>query len=52
MTYIEVGKTGVGVSGESSSRKEEKRKWLGKKGKFSGKIGREALLKELQERGA
>jgi hypothetical protein len=26
-TYIEAGKTGVGVSGESSSRKEDKRKW-------------------------
>jgi hypothetical protein len=30
-TYIEAGKTGVDVSGESSSRKEEKRKWNGKK---------------------
>jgi hypothetical protein len=30
-TYIEAGKTGVGVSGESSSRKEDKRKWHGKK---------------------
>jgi hypothetical protein len=26
-TYIEAGKTGVGVSGASSSRKEDKRKW-------------------------
>jgi hypothetical protein len=30
-TYIEVGKTGVGVSEESSSRKEDKRKWNDKK---------------------
>jgi hypothetical protein len=30
-TYIEAGKTGVGVSGESSSKKEGKRKWNGKK---------------------
>jgi hypothetical protein len=30
-TYIEAGKTGVGVSGDSSSRKEDKRKWHGKK---------------------
>jgi hypothetical protein len=30
-TYIEAGKIGVGVSGELSSRKEEKRKWHGKK---------------------
>jgi hypothetical protein len=30
-TYIEVGKTRVGVLGESSSRKEDKRKWHGKK---------------------
>jgi hypothetical protein len=29
-TYIEVGKTGVGVTGESSSRKEDKMKWNGK----------------------
>jgi hypothetical protein len=28
-TYIEVGKTGVGVLVESSSRKEDKRKWKG-----------------------
>jgi hypothetical protein len=31
VTYIEAGKTGVGLSGESSSRKEDKRKWNGKK---------------------
>jgi hypothetical protein len=31
VTYIEAGKTSVGVSGESSSRKEDKRKWHGKK---------------------
>jgi hypothetical protein len=30
-TYIEAGKIGVGVSRESSSRKEDKRKWHGKK---------------------
>jgi hypothetical protein len=30
VTYIEAGKTGVGVLGESSSRKEDKRKWNGK----------------------
>jgi hypothetical protein len=30
-TYIEAGKTRVGVLGESSSRKEDKRKWNGKK---------------------
>jgi hypothetical protein len=30
-TYIEAGKTGVGISGESYSRKEDKRKWNGKK---------------------
>jgi hypothetical protein len=30
-TYIEAGKIGVGVSTESSSRKEDKRKWNGKK---------------------
>jgi hypothetical protein len=30
-TYIEAGKIRVGVSGESSSRKEDKRKWNGKK---------------------
>jgi hypothetical protein len=30
-TYIEVGKTRVGVSGEPSSRKEDKRKWNDKK---------------------
>jgi hypothetical protein len=30
-TYIEVGKTRVGVLRESSSRKEDKRKWNGKK---------------------
>jgi hypothetical protein len=30
-TYIEAGKIGVGVSLESSSRKEDKRKWNGKK---------------------
>jgi hypothetical protein len=30
-TYIEAGKTGVGVTGESSSRKEDKRRWHGKK---------------------
>jgi hypothetical protein len=30
-TYIKAGKTGVGVSGELSSRKENKRKWHGKK---------------------
>jgi hypothetical protein len=30
-TYIEEMKTRVGVSGESSSRKEDKRKWNGKK---------------------
>ena len=30
-TYIEAWKVGVGVSGESSSRKEDKRKWNGKK---------------------
>jgi hypothetical protein len=30
-TYIEAGKTCVGVSGELSSRKEDKRKWNGKK---------------------
>jgi hypothetical protein len=30
-TYIEVGKTGVGVSGELSSRKEDKKKRHGKK---------------------
>jgi hypothetical protein len=30
-TYIEAGKMRVGVSGESSSRKEDKRKWNGKK---------------------
>ena len=30
-TYIEEGKTRVGVSGESSSRKEDKRKGNGKK---------------------
>jgi hypothetical protein len=30
-TYIEAWKTRVGVSWESSSRKEEKRKWNGKK---------------------
>jgi hypothetical protein len=30
-TYIESGKIGVGVSEESSSRKEDKRKWNGKK---------------------
>jgi hypothetical protein len=29
-TYIEAGKTSVGVSGELSSRKEDKRKWHGK----------------------
>jgi hypothetical protein len=34
-TYIEAGKTCVGVLGESSSRKEDKRKWNGKKGKCS-----------------
>jgi hypothetical protein len=31
MTYIEARKTRVGVSRESSSRKEDKRKWNGKK---------------------
>jgi hypothetical protein len=31
VTYIEVGKTRVGVSGESSLRREDKRKWNGKK---------------------
>jgi hypothetical protein len=41
-TYIEAGKTRVGISRESSSRKEDKRKWNGKK-------GREALLQALQE---
>jgi hypothetical protein len=30
-TYIEARKISVGVSWESSSRKEEKRKWHGKK---------------------
>jgi hypothetical protein len=30
-TYIKAEKTSVGVSGESSSRKEDKRKWNGKK---------------------
>jgi hypothetical protein len=30
-TCIEAGKTSVGVSGELSSRKEDKRKWNGKK---------------------
>jgi hypothetical protein len=30
-TYIEAGKMGLGVSRESSSRKEDKRKWNGKK---------------------
>jgi hypothetical protein len=30
-TYIEEGKTRVGVSGESSLRKEDKRKWNDKK---------------------
>jgi acyl-CoA hydrolase len=30
-TYIEAGKTSVGVSVELSSRKEDKRKWNGKK---------------------
>jgi hypothetical protein len=30
-TYIEAGKFGVGVSGESSSKKEGKGKWNGKK---------------------
>jgi hypothetical protein len=30
-TYIEVGKTGVGVSGELSSRKQDKRMWNQKK---------------------
>jgi hypothetical protein len=30
-TYIETRKTSVGVSGESSSRKEDERKWHGKK---------------------
>jgi hypothetical protein len=30
-TYIEAGKTWVGVSGESSSMKEDKRKWIGMK---------------------
>jgi hypothetical protein len=30
-TYIEAGKTRVGVSGKLSSRKEDKRKWNGKK---------------------
>ena len=52
VTYIEAGKTGVGVSGESSSRKEDKRKWAWKKGKCSDEKGREALLQALQERGA
>jgi hypothetical protein len=31
VTYIEARKTRVGVLGESSSRKEDKRKWNGKK---------------------
>jgi hypothetical protein len=31
VTYIEAGKTSVGVSGESSSKKEDKRKWNVKK---------------------
>ena len=31
VTYIEAGKTCVGVLGELSSRKEDKRKWHGKK---------------------
>jgi hypothetical protein len=31
VNYIEARKAGVGVSGESSSRKEDKRKWNGKK---------------------
>jgi hypothetical protein len=30
-TYIEAEKTRVGVSGESSSRKEDRRKWNGMK---------------------
>ena len=30
-TYIKAGKACVGVSGKSSSRKEDKRKWHGKK---------------------
>jgi hypothetical protein len=41
-TYIEVRKARVGVSGESSSRKEDKRKWNGKN-KHSVERGEEKL---------
>jgi hypothetical protein len=51
-TYIEAEKTRVGVPGELSSRKEDKKKWHGKKSNASDKKGREALLQALQERGA
>jgi hypothetical protein len=36
-TYIEAGKTGVGVSGESSSKKGDKRKWNGKENSMARK---------------
>jgi hypothetical protein len=51
-TYIEAGKTGVGVSGESSSKKEGKGKGNVKKENSVYSEGREALLQALQERRA
>jgi hypothetical protein len=51
VTYIEAGKTCVGVSRESSSRKENKRKWHGKKENAVTKRKRNPLASIARKRG-
>jgi hypothetical protein len=50
-TYIEVGKTRVGVSRESSSRKEDKRKWHGKKENAVTRKDEEPSCKDFKKEG-
>jgi hypothetical protein len=51
VTYIEARKTCVGVSGESSSRKEDKRKWHGKKSNSVGRKEEKPSCKHCNKEG-
>jgi hypothetical protein len=50
-TYIEAGKTCVGVSGELSSRKEDKRKWHGKKSNSVARTEEKPSCKHCKKEG-
>jgi hypothetical protein len=50
-TYIESWKTSVGVSEESSSRKEDKRKWNGKKGNSMARKEEKPSCKHCKKEG-